>query len=228
MERVKVSTLDGYAKWADSYDTHPNGLIKIEEPIVRRLLGDVAGKRVLDAGCGTGRHTAWLAEHGAQVTGADPSVAMLAKARAKCPGVELVEGAFETLPAGPFDIVVNGLVLEHLPEVASPIAAMARVLAPGGRLVVSVFHPFFLLKGIPPHFPHGDGVEYEMPGHVHLVSDYVRAVRAAKLELEELVEPIVDDALIAAQPNFHKHRGHPLAVIFSARLSPAGLGSART
>ena len=62
MERIKVSTLDGYAKWADSYDAYPNGLIKIEEPIVRALLGDVGGKRVLDAGCGTGRHTRWLVE----------------------------------------------------------------------------------------------------------------------------------------------------------------------
>ncbi|MBA2541291.1 MAG: class I SAM-dependent methyltransferase [Deltaproteobacteria bacterium] len=225
MDRVKVSTLDGYAKWADSYDAYSNGLIRIEEPIVRRLLGDVSGKRVLDAGCGTGRHTVWLAQHGAQVTGVDPSAAMLARARAKTgelenatwPGVSFIEGTFATLPEGPFDVVLDALVLEHLPEVASPIAAMARVLVSGGRLVVSVYHPFFLLKGVPPHFAHADGVEYEMPAHVHLVSDYVRAIRAAGLELEELLEPIVDDALVAVQPNFHKHRGYPLAVIISAR-----------
>jgi len=217
MERVKVSTATGYDKWADSYDSHPNGLIKIEEPIVRRLLGAVAGKRVLDAGCGTGRHTAWLAHQGARVIGVDPSAAMLEHARAKLPDVELVEGTFATLPAGPFDVVLDALVLEHLPEVASPIAAMARVLVPGGLLVVSVYHPFFLLKGVPPHFPHADGVEYEMPAHVHLVSDYVHAIRAAGLELVELLEPIVDDALIAVQPNFHKHRGFPLAVIFKAQ-----------
>src|SRR5687767_5928403 len=99
MERVKVSTADGYDKWAESYDSYPNGLIKIEEPIVRRLLGDVAGKRVLDAGCGTGRHTAWLAQQGARVTGVDPSSAMLAHARTKCPDVDFVEGTFATLPA---------------------------------------------------------------------------------------------------------------------------------
>lgn len=217
MERRKISTAEGYDKWAESYDAYPNGLIEIEEPIVRQLLGDVAGKRVLDAGCGTGRHATWLAQHGARVTGVDPSAAMLARARAKGSGVDFIQGTFATLPAGPFDLVLDALVLEHLPEVASPIAAMARVLVPGGRLVVSVFHPFFLLKGVPPHFAHADGVEYEMPAHVHLVSDYVRAIRAAGLELEELLEPIVDDALIAALPNFHKHRGHPLAVIFAAR-----------
>jgi SAM-dependent methyltransferase len=219
MERVKVSTADGYDKWAESYDTHPNGLIKIEEPIVRRLLGDVSGKRVLDVGCGTGRHTAWLAAQGARVTGVDPSPAMLDRARAKTTGCDFIEGTFANLPKGPFDLVLDALVLEHLPEVASPIAAMARVLVPGGRLVVSVYHPFFLLKGVPPHFPHADGLEYEMPAHVHLVSDYVHAIRAAGLELEQLLEPLVDDALIAVQPNFHKHRGYPLAVIFSARKS---------
>ncbi len=219
MERVKVSTLDGYAKWADSYDAYPNGLIRIEEPIVRRLLGDVAGKRVLDAGCGTGRHTAWLAQQDARVTGVDPSAAMLAHARSKCPGVEFVEGTFAPLPVPDrtFDFALNALVLEHVPEVAGPIAELARVLVPGGSLVVSVYHPFFLLKGVPPHFKHADAVEYEMPAHVHLVSDYVRAVKAAGLELAELLEPIVDDAIIAALPNYEKHRGHPLAVIFQAR-----------
>lgn len=219
MDRVKVSTLDGYAKWADSYDAYPNGLIKIEEPIVRALLGDVAGKRVLDAGCGTGRHTQWLAQQGARVVGVDPSPEMLAHARAKCPGVEFIAGTFAPLPVPDrsVELALNALVLEHLPEVASPIAELARVLVPGGALIFSVYHPFFLLKGVPPHFKHADAVEYEMPAHVHLVSDYVRAVKAAGLELEELVEPIVDDAIIAKLPNYEKHRGHPLAVIARAR-----------
>ena len=218
MERIKVSTLDGYAKWADSYDSYPNGLIKIEEPIVRRLLGDVGGKRVLDAGCGTGRHTRWLAEHGARVTGVDPSPEMLAHAKAKCPQVDFLAGTFAPLPVpdARFDLALNALVLEHLPEVAGPIAELARVLVPGGAIVVSVFHPFFVLRGIPAHFKHGDAVEYEMPSHVHLVNDYVRAVKHAGLILDELVEPIVDDAIVEALPTYEKHRGHPLAVIFKA------------
>lgn len=218
MERIKVSTLDGYAKWAGSYDSYPNGLIKIEEPIVRGMLGEVAGKRVLDAGCGTGRHTKWLAERGAHVTGVDPSPEMIAIAREKCPQAEFLAGTFEPLPVPDalFDLALNALVLEHLPEVAGPIAELARVVVPGGSIVVSVFHPFFVLRGIPAHFKAEDSVEYEMPSHVHLVSDYVRAVKRAGLFLEDLVEPIVDDAIIAALPNFEKHRGHPLAVIFRA------------
>jgi SAM-dependent methyltransferase len=216
--RIPVSTAEGYARWAASYDDYPNGLIRIEEPIVQRLCGDVTGKRVLDAGCGTGRHTRWLVERGARVVGIDPSPEMLAIARIKCPGAELFEGAFaDAARHGTFDLVVNALVLEHVADMRGAIAALAGVLAPGGRLVVSVYHPFFLLKGVPPHFRHtGDGVEYELPSHVHLVSDYVAAIRAAGLTLGELLEPIVDDALVAALPNFAKHRGHPLAVIFAA------------
>ncbi len=221
MERIRVSTAVGYERWADSYDSYPNGLIRIEEPIVRRLCGDVAGRRVLDAGCGTGRHTRWLADQGARVIGVDPSAAMLSVARTKCPEVEFVEATFAALPMpdGSFDLVLDALVLEHLLDVAAPIAELARVLASTGRLVVSVFHPFFLLKGVPPHFTHPDGVEYELPSHVHLVSDYLSALRGAGLELEDLLEPIVDDALVEALPNFAKHRGHPLAIIFSARKS---------
>jgi SAM-dependent methyltransferase len=219
MTRVRVSLADGYARWAASYDDYPNGLIRIEEPIVQRLCGDVAGKRVLDAGCGTGRHTRWLCERGARVTAVDPSDAMLAIARAKCAGAELVTGSLDALPGGDYAVVVSALVVEHLPDLRAAIAELARVLAPGGRLVVSAFHPFFLLKGVPPHFAHADGNEYELPAHVHLVSDYVAAVSAARLSLAELLEPVVDDACVAALPSYAKHRGHPIAIVLAAECS---------
>ena len=134
------------------------------------------------------------------------------------PAGDFLAGTFAPLPVPDalFELALNALVLEHLPEVAGPIAELARVVVPGGAIVVSVFHPFFVLRGIPAHFKHVDAVEYEMPSHVHLVSDYVRAVKQAGLVLDDMVEPIVDDEIVRALPNFQKHRGHPLAVIFRA------------
>jgi len=51
-----VSTREGYDRWAEIYDDEDNPLCEIETPHVQALLGDVAGLRVCDLGCGTGRH----------------------------------------------------------------------------------------------------------------------------------------------------------------------------
>ena len=56
-----------------------------EQPALRALLPPVAGRRVLDAGCGAGRHSVWLAEQGAEVVGLAASPEMLARARARVP-----------------------------------------------------------------------------------------------------------------------------------------------
>jgi len=219
VNRVPVSVAEGYSLWASIYDDYPNGLILAEQPLVRRLLGDVRGRRVLDTGCGTGRHTCWLHEQGALVTGVDPSEEMLAVARAKTPALHLVRAGLESMPlaSASFDLVLNALVLEHVAELDAPFAELSRVLRPGGRLVVSVFHPFFLFKGVKPHFEHAaHGVEYELPSHVHMVSDYLRALRQHGLTLDELIEPRVDDKLVEALPRFDKHRDLPIAIVFSA------------
>src|SRR5439155_11744717 len=87
----------------------------------RAALGAVRGLTVLDLGCGTGRHALWLAGKGADVTAVDFSPDMLAEAR-RTPGAEtvrfVVHDLHEPLPFadGTFDLVVSGLVLEHLRE----------------------------------------------------------------------------------------------------------------
>src|SRR4051812_49296456 len=85
-----LPTREGYDRWAATYDTDGNPLIALEEPRVDALLGDLRGLRVLDVGCGTGRHAVRLARAGAVVTAVDFSEAMLAQARAKL-GAEHVE-----------------------------------------------------------------------------------------------------------------------------------------
>lgn len=76
---------DGYARWSPTYD-RPLRLFAIEAPPLRRLLDGLAPDDVLDAACGTGRHSAYLADRGDIVVGVDQSPEMLALAADKVPG----------------------------------------------------------------------------------------------------------------------------------------------
>jgi SAM-dependent methyltransferase len=98
-----------------------------------------AGLRVLDAGCGSGRNMAELARYGT-VTGVELASASLDAARARGVG-EVVAGSLtEPLPFADdaFDLAVSLDVLEHLPDDALAWRELARVVAPGGALVVTV------------------------------------------------------------------------------------------
>ena len=78
-----LSTREGYNRWSSIYDSDGNPLIALEEPLVDRLLGDIAGLDIIDLGCGTGRHALRLATAGAKVQAVDFSEQMLARARQK-------------------------------------------------------------------------------------------------------------------------------------------------
>lgn len=118
--------------------------------------GDLAGRRVLDVGCGTGRLVETLIERGARVWGVDPSEAMLGRARARLGGrAGLKRGRAEALPFKDewFERVVLWLVLQHVDR-ARALPEIARVLVPRGRLVVATFAPgSFERTWLAPLFP---------------------------------------------------------------------------
>ncbi len=99
--------------------------------------------RVLDVGCGTGRLARALAERGQRVWGVDPSDAMLEQARAvPARGVAFRRAVAEALPFR--DASFDGAVLRqavHLVDRPRAFAELARVLRPGGHVVVATFHP---------------------------------------------------------------------------------------
>jgi len=192
----EYGTAPGYASWADSYDEQQdNDTIAIEEPVVRALLDGLPPGPVLDAACGTGRHTAYLQDAGREVVGVDSSPQMLARARKRLPGVDLREGDLAELPlqSGAVSGAVCALALSHLTDMRPAIAEIARVLRPGGRLVLSNPHPFATgVLGWRAVFTDAAGRRSMIPEHPHLHGAYLDAFAAAGLTARRCLEPRLD------------------------------------
>lgn len=219
MEDPLSSVRGGYDRWASVYDHDANPLQALEEPVVRAAVGDVRGLSALDLGCGTGRHSLWLAANGALVTAVDFSEGMLAEARGK-PGagaVRFVPHDLHTpLPFtdGAFDLVVSGLVLEHLRELGPFFVEARRVVRPGGRAVVSAMHPAMMLRGTQARFTDPESGEHVQPGSVpHSVSAFVMAAMRAGFRLADVEEFAPDEEFAQHFPRAAKYVGWPMLVV---------------
>jgi SAM-dependent methyltransferase len=115
----------------------PNRTILLD-PIMLRLCGNVADRNVLDLGCGEGRFSRMLAERGARVAGIDVTPEMVTTAVARGDQAYAVATA-DRLPFrdASFDVVVSYITLVDIKDYRGAIAEMARVLRPGGRIVVA-------------------------------------------------------------------------------------------
>ncbi|GLZ38846.1 methyltransferase domain-containing protein [Actinokineospora sp. NBRC 105648] len=146
--RAAVAVENDYDSFAEAYTVeNDTSLINAyyTRPAIVDLAGDVAGRRVLDAGCGSGAVSEALRERGAVVAGFDRSAKMVELARRRL-GADTdlrVADIGEPLPYldGAFDDVVAALVLHYLQDWTAPLAELRRVLKPGGRLIVVVNHP---------------------------------------------------------------------------------------
>ena len=139
---------DHYDAFADAYArANEQGQFNrwYARPAVLDLLGDVAGRRIVDAGCGSGPLLADLEERGASVAGFDASPAMIRLARERLGAEADLEVADLTQPLPyddeEFDAALAVLVLHYLEDWSRPLVELRRVLKPGGRLVVVVNHP---------------------------------------------------------------------------------------
>ncbi len=141
--------VNDYDSFAGAYAaSNENNLVNAyyERPAMLALAGDVAGQRILDAGCGAGPLFAALRDGGAIVTGIDKSAGMLEVARWRLgdgADLQVAElGRPLPFPDDMFDDVTASLVLHYLEDWGPALAELRRVLRPGGRLIVSVNHPF--------------------------------------------------------------------------------------
>jgi ubiquinone/menaquinone biosynthesis C-methylase UbiE len=183
-----VTTAEGYDAWAANYD-EPNDLIDLEQPVVRGILDSLPVGTVLDAACGTGRHAAYLASLGHAVIGVDVSAEMLAVAAAKVRDGDFRAGDLHQLPVADdtVDLVVCALALAHVPELGPVLAEFARVLRPGGHLVISDSRMDYpVVQALP-----GGGYGY-LPHFRRVTSEYLAAGLPLGLQVrhcEELRSP---------------------------------------
>jgi ubiquinone/menaquinone biosynthesis C-methylase UbiE len=140
---------DVYDELADEYDqaVRPNlHTADLEFSATTSLIPDVDGKRVLDAGCGTGVYTEWLLDQEAKVVGVDVSEEMLNHAIKKVDTQAEFHQADLEKPLGfaaenAFDGIVSALALDYVKNWRQTFTEFARILNPGGFIVFSVLHP---------------------------------------------------------------------------------------
>ncbi|MFE2934338.1 class I SAM-dependent methyltransferase [Streptomyces sp. NPDC059278] len=195
-----VSELDaaaGYASWSAVYDSLPSSYIEVEEPVVRTILDGIAPGVALDAACGTGRQTRALTAAGHRVIGVDQSPQMIAKAREHAPDADFRAGHLERLPLDDdsVDLAVCSLAMTHLPDLAPAVAELARVVRPGGRIVVSDLHPFVIALQGQCLFVHGSEELAFVRNHVHLPSRYLDAFGRSGLRVRGCHEPLFNGRL---------------------------------
>ena len=115
----------------------------LDPPMLARIEGR-GFRNALDVGCGEGRFCRMLRARALAATGLDPTAALLAAARQRDPDGHYVEGLAEAMPFpdGTFDLVVSYLSLIDIAGLDDAVAEMARVLAPGGSVLIANLNGF--------------------------------------------------------------------------------------
>ena len=194
-----LSPQEAYRLWADTY-ADETAISFLESELTADLTPPLQNLRLLDAGCGTGRR---LGGTGAALAvGVDISPEMLAAVAERGPGVQTLVADIRDLPLPDhgFDVIWCRLVIGHLPECAPVYAELARVAAPGARLVVTDFHPAAYEAGHRRSFRQGADV-YEIEHHVHDLDRHLAMAKAAGWRLSETRSALIGPA---ARPFYDK------------------------
>ena len=222
-----------YDVFADEYLDHAeSGFFNAcyDRPACLALLGDVAGKRVLDAACGPGLYAAELARRGAAVTGFDHSPRMVDIARSRVP-----EGEFRVhdladplgwLPDGRVDLALCALAIEYVDDRVTALRELRRVLRPGGALVLSRLHPvgdwlrhggsYFQVRTIEETWSKGWQVRYWLAP----LETTCEEIFAAGLLIERLLEPRPVPEAASIDPEAYERLAREPRGFIALRLRP--------
>lgn len=165
-----------YRLWAPSY-SEETAISLLDEELATELSPPVTGKRLLDAGCGTGRRLIGL--NAGLAIGADICREMLMAGGQRRVAVADVRSL--PFPAGFFDVIWCRLVLGHMSDPMAAYRELARVCCAGGFLFVSDFHPDAVAAGHRRSFRDSFGTVFAVEHHVHDISSHVAMAAEAGL-----------------------------------------------
>lgn len=198
---TKSEVAAAYNEWAETYDTVQNRTRDLAAEVLRKVDLNLAGRKVIEVGCGTGRNTEWLVGRAARIVGLDFSEEMLVRARARVGDsrVRFVQhDASTTWPLADAwaDVVIAILILEHVEHLEPVFAEAARVLGATGELLICELHPERQLLGGQAQFTSTQTGEHRLvTAFLHRTDHYLNAAAAAGFELIQLSEWHDEDAL---------------------------------
>ena len=220
--RDKPIALDAYETLAEAYaaavDTKPHNAY-YERPATLSLMPEVKGKKVFDAGCGSGVYSEWLIERGAEVVAVDASPKMVELAKQRLGSSVNVRQADLSQPLAflqdsSFDVVLCPLVLEYIEDWHRTFAEIYRVLRPEGHFVFSVSHPFhdyiyfksnnyFETELVGGEWRGFEGVRVYMPSFRRSLEATLSPLIEAGFYLDKIVEPKPTDEFKRADPKHY-------------------------
>ncbi|SDC66108.1 class I SAM-dependent methyltransferase [Shouchella lonarensis] len=212
-------------------------------PAILSLIGDIKGKRVLDAGCGEGYLSRMLDNRGAKVTAVDYSTSMLDIAKKRTTKVDAItfqQGNCEDLSflqSKSFDCIVSNMVIQDLANYEQAFQEMHRLLVAGGTFVFSILHPCFVTPeygwergedGEPSHwkvdkyfyegaYEQDFGDKENMLFFHRTLTSYVNTLTKTGFVLEELVEPQPSKEILEAHPEAALKLRRPDFIVFKLR-----------
>jgi SAM-dependent methyltransferase len=222
-----------YEKFADEFLEHAeDGFANayIDRPACLELLGDVRGKRVLDAACGPGLYAAELLRRGAGVTGFDASPRMVEICRDRVPAgtfrVHDLGRPLDWAPDASFDLVLCALAIQYADDRVATLRELRRVLRPDGALVLSRQHPagdwlrhggsYFDIRLISETWSTGWQVSYWLAP----LEVTCREIAAAGFLIERLTEPRPLPAGEALDPDEYERLSREPRGFMAFRLVP--------
>lgn len=216
--------------WIRDMDAGSAARVHLLDPVMLELCAARPGLRALDVGCGEGRFSRMLRERGVETIGLDPTEKLILAARQCDPQGDYRLGRAESLPFADasFDLVVSYLVLIDVPDFRAAIREMARVLRPGGKLVVANLTSMTTAS---PHLwwrdENGERLFWTLDDYMteraawaewrgirilnwhRPLSAYMKAFLANGLCLEAYDEPVPTAAQLAAAPDLRGHDRRP-------------------
>ncbi len=203
-------------------------------PTIFALLGDIRGKRILDAGCGTGYLSRLLTKQGAQVVGLEPAMLVqyaIEREQSEPLGVEYIQADLTVWRDSDyvFDVVVVNMVLMDIPDYKAALDTCFVHLRQGGQLILSLTHPCFeesdsdyLAKGyiaVKEYFSEYR-IEQRWSGRFHRpLGHYFDAILQRGGIIQAVIEPQLAEKHVRSAPETERNLHVPAFIVIQAMAS---------